>query len=532
MKSSVMVGTLVLACGFTAYSCKPSDDDDSKGTGASGGKAASGGKSGTAAAGAGGKSAGGTSATSGGSAGSGEVGGEAGGPGGQAGRSSGGGSGGSIASGGHGGSQVGSGGASGTGGSSVAGAAGDAGQGGGASTEPEKREDLAGPDRDQPILSIDASYVVDTDMTGFLVVNGAPGDVFVMDKRTLAASHVAKYTSGALKWNYELYSGVTAIQAADDGGVFYSGSTTTALPGETEAGTRDALVGKLDADGNEAWTHQWGSPGTQYDSWLAAGPGGSVLATGTCNDLAPGNAAEMAGGFTVVRYEGDGTRAFLGQYRKAGQLIGTPNGILVDPTGNSYIAQEASRIVKISPEGVLGTVSDVELGVPTFGRPPGYITDYQLVAWAPDHKAFYEWTARGVSTPGTLRGLFKIRLDGKVEWYRLSTERSATTDSSGTVWKGHFEMPRAITVTDDSIYLAGLYTNSYQLPGGVPNDSSVDAVGRYDLDGNPIWIQDIEESSAGILGISVGVDGNPVVVVNGPGGVAMIKLGKADGSAL
>lgn len=67
--------------------------------------------------------------------------------------------------------------------------------------------------------------------------------------------------------------------AADGGGVYVSGVTTGTLPNQTSWGNGDAFVRKYDPDGNELWTRQFGSPGTEWAFGVAAGPSG-VYAVG------------------------------------------------------------------------------------------------------------------------------------------------------------------------------------------------------------------------------------------------------------
>ena len=65
-------------------------------------------------------------------------------------------------------------------------------------------------------------------------------------------------------WTRQFGSGSTVGNGivVDGSGVYVAGYVRFALPGQTHAGSFDAYVRKYDFHGNEAWTHQFGTLGT------------------------------------------------------------------------------------------------------------------------------------------------------------------------------------------------------------------------------------------------------------------------------
>jgi len=77
--------------------------------------------------------------------------------------------------------------------------------------------------------------------------------------------------------------------ALDSTGVYVSGATLAALPGQTSAGLADVFLRKYDAGGTELWTRQFGSASFEDGLAASAGPGGVLVAGYTMGAL-PGQA--------------------------------------------------------------------------------------------------------------------------------------------------------------------------------------------------------------------------------------------------
>jgi len=107
-------------------------------------------------------------------------------------------------------------------------------------------------------------------------------------------------------------AGPDAIQgiSANRGLVYVGGFTSGALPGQTHAGGADAFVRMYDENGDEVWTRQFGTEGTDYVWSVAAGDDG-VYAVGQTDGALPGQTS--AGG----------TDAFIRKYGPGGDDLWT-----------------------------------------------------------------------------------------------------------------------------------------------------------------------------------------------------------------
>lgn len=91
--------------------------------------------------------------------------------------------------------------------------------------------------------------------------------------------------AGAALWTDQFGTGV-ADEAWDvtvdaDGNAYVAGTTERVFPGQQAAGRTDAFVRKYDGAGNEAWTHQFGTPEYDYAFAVALGRDGGVSIAGS-----------------------------------------------------------------------------------------------------------------------------------------------------------------------------------------------------------------------------------------------------------
>jgi hypothetical protein len=137
----------------------------------------------------------------------------------------------------------------------------------------------------------DEAYGVATDSTGAYVVGYAEGSV---DGATYAGGYDAilrKYSaSGTLMWNQEFGSGsdtrLTAV-AADPSGVYVTGWTRGALPGQVSGGGVDTFVQAYTPDGTVVWTRQWGGTGDDF-AYSVATDANAVYTAGSTSGSLPG----------------------------------------------------------------------------------------------------------------------------------------------------------------------------------------------------------------------------------------------------
>ena len=110
---------------------------------------------------------------------------------------------------------------------------------------------------------------------------------------------------------------IDGLAVGSDGRVVVAGTTRGVLQGTGYGvGVGDAFVRAFHANGDHAWTHQFGSVGEDYALGVAAGPGGRVaVAGGSSGDLAdPLAPARLENDAYVRVFEADGTVAWTHQF--------------------------------------------------------------------------------------------------------------------------------------------------------------------------------------------------------------------------
>lgn len=137
----------------------------------------------------------------------------------------------------------------------------------------------------------DEAYGVATDSTGAYVVGYAEGSLGGAAYPGGYAGTIQKYSAaGALMWTQELGSGsdtrFTAV-TADPSGVYVTGTTLGALPGQVSGGREDTLVQAYTPQGTVAWTRQWGGTGDDL-AYSVATDANAVYTVGTTNGALPG----------------------------------------------------------------------------------------------------------------------------------------------------------------------------------------------------------------------------------------------------
>ena len=290
-------------------------------------------------------------------------------------------------------------------------------------------------------ISVDASGVYVTGYTG----GALPGqtsaggiDAFV---RKYDADGNAVWTRQFGSSSEDRASGISV----DSSGVYVMGFTTGALPGQTSAGGYDAFVRKYDANGNEVWTRQFGSSATDNPLSISADVSG-VYVTGYTVGSLPGQTS--AGGYDafVRKYDADGNEVWTRQFGSS--AIDYPISISVDASG-VYVAGYTS------------------------GALPGQTS-------AGGYDAFVR----------------KYDADGNEVWTRQFGPSA-------------FDQATGIAVDASGVYVAGSTYGA--LPGQTYAGSQDAFVRKYDTDGNEVWTRQFG-SSANDYPASISVDVSGVYV--------------------
>ncbi len=155
-------------------------------------------------------------------------------------------------------------------------------------------------------------------------------------------AYIRKYDpEGGERWTRQFGTrgsdSTLAVTVSADGSVFLAGSTSAELPGQSYAGDADAFVGKYDSDGNELWTRQFGTEDLEEVSDLVLDGMGILFLVGFVGDALPGE--NFLGGRNdayVRAYNLDGDELWTHQFGTPGRDLAA--GAVVDSSGNLYVA--------------------------------------------------------------------------------------------------------------------------------------------------------------------------------------------------
>jgi hypothetical protein len=298
---------------------------------------------------------------------------------------------------------------------------------------------------------------------------GGPGDVFLR-KYDLAGNEIWTRQFGT---SGDEFSGSGPV-ALDDGTVYVVGYTDGAFPGQTSAGDYDLFVRKYSEDGDEIWTRQFGTSGSDFADGIAVGRGGLFVA-GSVHGALPGQVHGGSFDAFVRRYDYDGTEVWTRQFGGSGSedfhaVAVDKSGIYVAgsvTTGPDFGGDGDGLVIKYGSDGseawvrTIGTQAGLEehLGGIAVKRGNVYIGGY---------------------TFGTLPG--QTSAGGRDAFVR-------TYDTDGNeVWTRQFGTVRndgnalvAVAADGQSVYVASIVGGAF--PGQTSAGSSDFFVRRYSVDG-------------------------------------------------
>src|SRR3989475_475984 len=126
--------------------------------------------------------------------------------------------------------------------------------------------------------------------------------------------------------------------ALDASGVYVSGLTWDALPGQTSAGSGDAFLRKYDASGNVLWTRQFGSSADDQADKVAVDASGAYVAGVTAGAF-PGQTSTGGADAFVSKYDARGNFVWTRQFGTSAD--DQAYAIAVDASG-AYVAGYAA----------------------------------------------------------------------------------------------------------------------------------------------------------------------------------------------
>jgi hypothetical protein len=161
--------------------------------------------------------------------------------------------------------------------------------------------------------------------------------------------YLRRYTSaGTLLWTRTIGTAASdtgMCVAADSTGVYLCGMTSDALPGQAWAGLTDAFVQKYDPHGNLVWTNQFGSPTDDRFTGIALDPSGIYL-SGYTRGALPGQTLSGSYDAFVRKYTYAGTPIWTRQFG----TVGFDNGFGVAAgLGGVYVAGNVTGILPGQP---------------------------------------------------------------------------------------------------------------------------------------------------------------------------------------
>lgn len=328
----------------------------------------------------------------------------------------------------------------------------------------------------------DYTYGISVDVTGVYVsgytYGALPGQSSAGDRDAF----VRKYDfSGAVLWTrqfgtafYDYAYGITT----DGTGIYIVGSTNGAL-GQTNFGSNDAFVRKYDAAGNEQWTHQSGTTSSDYAYGISVDASGVYIAGNTYGTFLYQTNAGGSDAFVLKSDLNNGNELWIRQF---GTITSDyASGISVDATG-IYVAGY------------------------TYGTLPGQTSagDYDAFARKYDSGGNELWT-RQFGSDGPSEDVYtSITVDGNIytagrTYGTLAGQTSAGLsdafvriyDANGTVlWTCQFG-----TVSDDyvngiAVDATGMYVAGYTygtFPGQTRAGRYDVFVRKYDFNGTELW---------------------------------------------
>ena len=195
------------------------------------------------------------------------------------------------------------------------------------------------------------------DDTAIGVAVDREGNVYVAG--TVDEKHfLSKFDSQGFEWwTIQLGSGVegtaTSLAVDGEGNVYVGGWTWGTLHGQAGEGRRDAFLRKLDPEGLEMWTAQFGSPGDDIAMSVAVDREEDIYVAGV-----------MGRGAFLRKYDSQGLESWSLDLGSA--EVVTARDVAVDGAGNVYLAGSAlgtlagqaghglgdAFLSKFDPEGV------------------------------------------------------------------------------------------------------------------------------------------------------------------------------------
>ncbi|MEA5579085.1 beta strand repeat-containing protein [Anabaena sp. UHCC 0451] len=307
------------------------------------------------------------------------------------------------------------------------------------------------------------------------------------------------------------------ISADSSGNVYVTGYTYGSLPGNTNQGDFDAFVVKYNNDGTQAWVKQFGTAGYDEANGISADSSGNIYVSGN-------TFRSLADNAYIAKYNTNGTQAWIKQF---GSNNSEASSISTDSSGNIYVVGQTS--------GTLPSNTNQ-------GGDDAFIAKYNTdgtQAWIKQFgTSSYEETS-GISTDRSgnicVVGNTSGSLPGNTNQGNSDTFIAKYNSDGTQAWVKQFgsnSIDEARDISTDNnanIYVTGWTNGSL---AGYSNQGYYDAfVAKYNADGTQAWIKQFGTSDYDLAyGISADSSGN-IYVVGETGGTLPGNTNQGTGDA-
>jgi WD40 repeat protein len=324
---------------------------------------------------------------------------------------------------------------------------------------------------------------------------------------------VRKYgTAGNERWTRQFGSSgsdnAAGVSVDPDGNVLVAGTTRGALPGQSSAGEFDAFVRKYDTAGNELWTRQFGGSGSDSATGVSVDPDGNVLVAGSTRGALPGQSSAGEADAFVRKYDSAGNELWTRQFGSIGSDEAI--GVSVDPDGNVLVA---------------GSTYGALPGQSSAGGQDGFVRKYDTAGnelWTRQFGTSGWDRADEVSVDANGNVLVAGVADGVLPGQSSAGSQDAFVrkyDIAGNeLWTRQFgtsfvDHAYGVSIDANGNVLVAGHTEG-ALPGQSSSGGADGFVRKYDTTGNELWTRQFGTSNTD-LATAVSVDARSNVLVAG-----------------
>ena len=153
--------------------------------------------------------------------------------------------------------------------------------------------------------------------------------------------YIRKYDSGGNElWTRQFGTTgtdqITNIALDGSGHIYVVGPTSGEFPGQTQSGKYDAFLSQFDVDGNAIWTQQFGTAYTDSAIDVAADGEGRIYAVGFVRIATRGQRVGVVQNSLMHRFDGDGNGVWSREFGTINEDLAT--NVAVDGAGDIYVA--------------------------------------------------------------------------------------------------------------------------------------------------------------------------------------------------